>query len=70
MGSKAKKQGVRTATGVKRLVREIARELKSDLEFNSLFNSFALNAVQEASEALVVGMVEDTKLWAIHASRE
>jgi len=66
MGSKAKKQGVRTATGVKRLVCEIAWELKSDLELNSLFNSFALHAVQEA---LVVGMVEDTKLWAIHAKR-
>jgi histone H3/H4 len=66
MGSKAKKQGVRTATMVKRLVREIALELKSDLELNSLFNSFGLHAVQEA---LVVGMVEDTKLWAIHAKR-
>jgi hypothetical protein len=59
MGSKAKKQGVRTATGVKRLVREIALELKADLELNSLFNSFGLHAVQE----------EDTKLWAIHAKR-
>jgi hypothetical protein len=44
---------------VKRLVREIALELKSDLELNSLFNSFGVHAVQE----------EDTKLWAIHAKR-
>jgi histone H3 len=65
MGSKAKKQGVRTATGVKRLVREIAQELKSDLEFNS----FAFKALQESSEALVVGMLEDT-MCAIHVKRE
>ena len=64
--ARTKKQGVRTSTGVKRLLREIAEELKSEVELNS----FALKAVQEASEVVVVGMVEDTKLWAIHAKRE
>jgi len=48
-----------------RLVREIARNLKSDVRFQSS----ALAAVQEASEAYLVGLFEDTNLCALHANR-
>lgn len=48
-----------------RLVREIATEFKSDLRFQSQ----AVLALQEASEAYLVGLFEDTNLCAIHAKR-
>jgi histone H3 len=48
-----------------RLVREIAQEIKSDLRFASS----AVAAIQEASEAYLVGLFEDTNLCAIHAKR-
>jgi len=48
-----------------RLVREIAQEYKSDLRFQST----ALLALQEASEAYLVGLFEDTNLCAMHAKR-
>ena len=48
-----------------RLVREIAQEFKSDLRFQSA----AIGALQEASEAYLVGLFEDTNLCAIHANR-
>jgi histone H3 len=48
-----------------RLVREIAVEYKSDLRFQSQ----AVLALQEASEAYLVGLFEDTNLCAIHAKR-
>ena len=48
-----------------RLVREIAQDLKRDL----CFQSTALLAIQEASEAYLVGLFEDTNLCAIHAKR-
>merc|ERR1712167_16282 len=48
-----------------RLVREIASEYKNDLRFQS---SDVL-ALQEASEAYMVGLFEDTNLCAIHARR-
>ena len=48
-----------------RLVREIAQEFKSDLRFQSS----AVLALQEASEAYMVGLFEDTNLCAIHAKR-
>ena len=48
-----------------RLVRELAQEFKSDLRFQST----ALLALQEASEAYLVGLFEDTNLCAIHAKR-
>ena len=48
-----------------RLVREIASELKNDLRFQSS----AVLALQEASEAYMVGLFEDTNLCAIHAKR-
>jgi histone H3 len=48
-----------------RLVREVAQEFKSDLRFQS----HAIMALQEASEAYLVGLFEDTNLCAIHAKR-
>jgi histone H3 len=48
-----------------RLVREIAQDFKSDLRFQSS----AVLALQEASEAYVVGLFQDTNLCAIHAKR-
>jgi len=48
-----------------RLVREIAQDYKSDLRFQSM----AIMALQEASEAYLVGLFEDTNLCAIHARR-
>ena len=48
-----------------RLVREIAQEYKTDLRFQSS----AVLALQEASEAYLVGLFEDTNLCAIHAKR-
>ncbi|KAM3171495.1 histone H3 h3.3 [Hymenolepis weldensis] len=48
-----------------RLVREIAQEYKSDLRFQMA----AVVAVQEAAEAYLVGLFEDTNLCAIHARR-
>jgi histone H3 len=48
-----------------RLVREIASEFKNDLRFQSS----AVLALQEASEAYMVGLFEDTNLCAIHAKR-
>ena len=48
-----------------RLVREIAHDHKKDLHFQSL----ALLALQEAAEAYMVGVFEDTNLCAIHAKR-
>ena len=48
-----------------RLVREIASEYKTDLRWQSV----AILALQEASEAYLVGLFEDTNLCAIHAKR-
>lgn len=48
-----------------RLIREIAQEYKSDLRFQSQ----AVLALQEAAEAYLVGLFEDTNLCAIHAKR-
>ena len=48
-----------------RLVREIAQDFKTDLRFQSS----AVQALQEASEAYLVGLFEDTNLCAIHAKR-
>ena len=48
-----------------RLVREIACEINPHLRFQSQ----ALIALQEASEAYIVGIMEDTNLCAIHAKR-
>jgi len=48
-----------------RLVREIANDMKGELRFQSS----AVMALQEASEAYLVGLFEDTNLCAIHAKR-
>lgn len=48
-----------------RLVREIAQNYKNDLRFQST----AILALQEASEAYLVGLFEDTNLCAVHAKR-
>ena len=49
-----------------RLVREIAQNImKTDIRFQSR----AIMALQEASEAYLVGLLEDTNLCAIHAKR-
>ena len=48
-----------------RLVREIASEYKNDLRFQSS----AVLALQEAAEAYMIGLFEDTNLCAIHAKR-
>lgn len=48
-----------------RLVREIAQ----DFELNFRFQKTAVDALQEASEAFLVGLFEDTNLCALHAKR-
>lgn len=48
-----------------RLIREIAQDFKSDLRFQSA----AILAMQEASEAYLVLLFEDANLCAIHAKR-
>ena len=48
-----------------RLVREIAQDLFPDVRFQSS----AILALQEASEAYLVGLFEDTNLCALHAKR-
>jgi histone H3 len=48
-----------------RLVREIAQEFKTDLRMTS----HALCAIQEAAEAYLVSLFEDTCLCALHAKR-
>lgn len=48
-----------------RLVREIAEKLETDVRFQST----AVLALQEASEAYLVGLFEDSVLCAIHAKR-
>ena len=48
-----------------RLVREIAHDFNTELRFQSA----AIGALQEASEAYLVGLFEDTNLCAIHAKR-
>ncbi|EAR96349.3 histone H3.4 (macronuclear) [Tetrahymena thermophila SB210] len=48
-----------------RLVRDIAHEFKAELRFQSS----AVLALQEAAEAYLVGLFEDTNLCAIHARR-
>ena len=48
-----------------RLVREITQNFKAVVRFQST----AILALQEASEAYLVGLFEDTNLCAIHANR-
>ena len=48
-----------------RLVREITQDFKTDLRFQSA----AILCLQEAVEAYLVSLFEDTNLCAIHARR-
>ena len=48
-----------------RLVREIAQDFKTDLRFQAS----AVMALQEAAEAYLVSLFEDSNLCAIHAKR-
>jgi histone H3 len=48
-----------------RLIREAAGSYKSDLRFQAS----AVSALQEATEAYLVGLFEDTNMCAIHAKR-
>ena len=48
-----------------RLVREIAQDFKTNLRFQAQ----AIGALQEAAEAYLIGLFEDTNLCAIHAKR-
>ncbi|KRX41181.1 histone H3, embryonic [Trichinella murrelli] len=48
-----------------RLVREVAQDYKTELRFQSS----AFFALQEAAEAYLVSLIEDTNLCAIHAKR-
>lgn len=48
-----------------RLVREISQDFKTNLRFQDN----ALLALQEASEAYLTGLFEDTNLCALHAKR-
>lgn len=48
-----------------RLVKEVAQSFRSDLRFQT----HAIMALQEASEAYLVSLFEDTNLCAIHAGR-
>ena len=46
-------------------MREIIQDFKTDMKFQSL----AMMALQEAAEAYLVGLFEDTNLCAIHAKQ-
>ena len=48
-----------------RLVREITQDFKTDLRFQAA----AILCLQEAAEAYLVGLFEDTNLCTIHAKR-
>jgi len=48
-----------------RLVKEISQRFKADFRYQS----GALSALQEATEAYIIGLFEDTNLCAIHAKR-
>lgn len=55
-----------------RLVREIVQDLQEKMHFRTVdlrFQSAALGALQEAAEAYLVGLFEDSNLAAIHAKR-
>ena len=52
-----------------RLVKEIAQDLAKAGDPSFRFQSSAILALQEAAEAYLVGLFEDTNLCAIHARR-
>uniref|UniRef100_A0AC35ERC0 Histone H2A/H2B/H3 domain-containing protein n=1 Tax=Panagrolaimus sp. PS1159 TaxID=55785 RepID=A0AC35ERC0_9BILA len=50
-------------------IREIFREIAPDYKLDLRFQSSAILALQEAAEAYLVRLFEDTNLCAIHAKR-
>ena len=48
----------------------LVRSMVSDMDHELRFQSAALAALQEASEAYIVGLFEDTNLCAMHAKRQ
>jgi histone H3 len=52
-----------------RLVQEVCQDLQNKAHSTYRFQSMAVLAIQEASEAYLVGVFEDTNLCAIHARR-
>ena len=52
-----------------RLVREVTRDVKLTGTSDFRFQSHAIAAIQEAAEAYLVGLCEDTNLCCIHAKR-
>jgi histone H3 len=52
-----------------RLVREVAEEFGRQMNKVYCFQSTAVLALQEASEAYLIGLFEDTNLFAIHVKR-
>eukprot|EP00891_Asterochloris_glomerata_P005731 jgi/Astpho2/5731/fgenesh1_pm.00080_%23_1_t len=48
-----------------RLVREVAQDFKTDVRFQRT----AVDALQEAAEAYLVGLMDDSNMCAIHAKR-
>lgn len=55
---------IRTAP-FQRLVKEVSQKFKHDFRYQAS----ALQALQEATEAYIIGLFEDTNLCAIHAKR-
>lgn len=52
-----------------RLVRQICKKLRPDPDSQLRFQSTAVLALQEAAEAYLIGILEDTNMCAIHAKR-
>ena len=52
-----------------RLVREIVQDIRGDSGCDLRVQSTAFLALQEAAEAYLIGLFEDTNLCAIHAKR-
>ena len=49
--------------------RRLVREIATNLDNQKRFQETALQAIQEASEAFLVGLLEEANLCAIHAKR-
>ncbi|KAL2500999.1 histone H3.3 [Forsythia ovata] len=72
LATKAAHKSVPTTGGVKKPHRyrpDMLPFMKSDFKTDLRFQSHAVLALQEAAEAYLVGLFEDTNLCAIHAKR-